>query len=124
MSSEQLSVFMSASFSTYILSCCGFSESTWYQVLKLWRETGDVVNYPTSVRGRARHLDSENLEYVLQLVRDNLNYFLDELSNLARTNRFISIHFTTVFNELQQAGMSRTEDTHQEKDGHHEEPPW
>ena len=26
-------------------SCCGVSESTWYRVLKLWRETGDVVNH-------------------------------------------------------------------------------
>jgi len=27
-----------------ILECCGFSERTWFRILKLWRETGDVVN--------------------------------------------------------------------------------
>jgi hypothetical protein len=26
-----------------ILDCCGFSERTWYRILRLWRETGDVV---------------------------------------------------------------------------------
>jgi hypothetical protein len=27
-----------------ILECCGFSEQTWYCILALWRETGDVIN--------------------------------------------------------------------------------
>jgi len=90
-----------------ILSCCGFSESTWYRVLKLWRETGDVVNHPTGIRGRVRHLDRDDIEYLLQLVRDNPDYFLDELADLTRTNRFISVHFTTLYNELSCAGMSR-----------------
>ena len=52
-------------------------------------------------------LEHEDIEYLLELVHDNPDYFLDELVSLARTDRFISIHFTTVFNELERAGMSR-----------------
>ncbi|KAG1837957.1 hypothetical protein C8R48DRAFT_550088, partial [Suillus tomentosus] len=90
-----------------ILDCCGFSQRTWYRVLRLWRDTGDVTNHPRGVRGRVRRLEREDIEYLLELVHDNPDYFLDELVSLARTNRFISIHFTTVFNELERAGMSR-----------------
>ena len=38
-----------------ILDCCGFSHRTWYRVLKLWRETGDVVPQAQSIRGRIRN---------------------------------------------------------------------
>ncbi|KAG2369023.1 hypothetical protein BDR07DRAFT_1348485 [Suillus spraguei] len=89
-----------------ILDCCGFSERTWYRVMKLWRETGDVINQPRTAPGRACHLDREDIDYLLQLLRDNPNYFLDELVDLTRTNRFISAHFITIFNELDRAGMS------------------
>ena len=84
-----------------ILGCCGFSESTWYRVWKFWR---DVVSHPTDVRGRVRHLDCEDVEYLLQLVHDNPDYFLDEFANLTRTNR--SLHFTTVFNKLERLALA------------------
>ncbi|KAG2071438.1 hypothetical protein BDR04DRAFT_1135016 [Suillus decipiens] len=90
-----------------ILDCCGFSERTWYRIMKLWRDTGDVINQSRTARGRVRHLDREDIDYLLQLVRDNPDYFLDELVDLTQTNRFISVHFTTIFNELDRAGMSR-----------------
>ncbi|KAG1882134.1 hypothetical protein F4604DRAFT_1537754, partial [Suillus subluteus] len=90
-----------------ILDCCRFSQRTWYHILRLWRDTGDVANHPRGVRGHVRRLEREDIEYLLELVHDNPDYFLDELVSLARTNRFISIHFTTVFNELERAGMSR-----------------
>ncbi|KAG1883121.1 hypothetical protein F4604DRAFT_1879257 [Suillus subluteus] len=78
-----------------ILDCCGFSQWTWYRVLRLWRDTGDVANHPRGVRGCVRRLECEDIEYLLELVHDNPDYFLDELVSLARTNCFISIHFTT-----------------------------
>ncbi|KAG2340485.1 hypothetical protein BDR05DRAFT_889790, partial [Suillus weaverae] len=89
-----------------ILDCCGFLEWTWYQVMKLWRETGDVVNQPRAARGCVCHLDHEDIDYLLQLVHDNPDYFLDELVHLTQTNHLISVHFTTIFNELDRAGMS------------------
>ncbi|KAG1876245.1 hypothetical protein F4604DRAFT_1530447, partial [Suillus subluteus] len=78
-----------------------------YHVLRLWRDTGDVANHPRGVCGCVRRLEREDIEYLLELVHDNPDYFLDELVSLARTNHFISIHFTTVFNELEHAGMSQ-----------------
>jgi hypothetical protein len=79
----------------------------WYYVLRLWRDTGNVANHPRGIRGCMCCLECEDIEYLLELVHDNPDYFLDELISLAKTNCFISIHFTTVFNELKCAGMSR-----------------
>ncbi|KIJ07460.1 hypothetical protein PAXINDRAFT_59940, partial [Paxillus involutus ATCC 200175] len=89
-----------------ILQCCNFSERTFYCILKLWHETGDVVTHSQSFRGRPRILDREDLDHLLSLVKSNPDYFLDELMSLVKNNRFISIHFTTVFQELERAGMS------------------
>lgn len=69
-----------------ILDCCSISKRTWFHILKLWRETGDVVNHPTGIHARARQLDCEDLDYLLQLIRSNPDYFLDELVTLLHTN--------------------------------------
>ncbi|KAG2032236.1 hypothetical protein BDR03DRAFT_815458, partial [Suillus americanus] len=91
-----------------ILDSCGFSERTWFRILRLWRETGDVVNrQPSAVmRGRLRALDREDIDCLFRLVRQNPNYFLDELMHLLATNQFISVHFTTIFRELERADVS------------------
>ncbi|KAG2064852.1 hypothetical protein BDR04DRAFT_1109504 [Suillus decipiens] len=73
--------------------------------MKLWRDTGDVINQPRTACGCVHHLDHEDIDYLLQLVCDNPDYFLDELIDLTQTNHFISVHFTTIFNELDHAGM-------------------
>ena len=39
-----------------ILECCGFSEGTWYRILKLYRETGGGVSHKVSLRGHLRLL--------------------------------------------------------------------
>lgn len=90
-----------------ILDCCGFSERTWYRVLKLWRTTGDVVSDSKSLRGRLRLVDHNDIHYLLDLIHRNPDYFLDELQYLLKTNRFISINFTTIHRELRRAGVSR-----------------
>jgi len=41
-----------------ILACVGFSESTFWRILKLWRETGDVVSISNRIRGRPRILSA------------------------------------------------------------------
>jgi transposase len=76
--------------------------------LKLWRETGDVVNRQPgkTSRGRLRALDREDIDCLLRLVKQNPDYFLDELMHLLKTNRFISVHFTSIFCELERAGLS------------------
>ncbi|KIK73037.1 hypothetical protein PAXRUDRAFT_796438 [Paxillus rubicundulus Ve08.2h10] len=91
-----------------ILDCCGFSARTWYRTWKLWNETGDVAAHPNPFnRGRPRLLDHKDLEYVLQLVDDNPDYFLDELVRLMATNRFIAVHFTTIFEHLKCSSVNR-----------------
>src|ERR1700683_2547474 len=90
-----------------ILDCCRFSRRTWFRVIKLWRESGHVVRLGEIHRGRLRILDTNDIQYLLRLVRNNPDYFLDEMLNLLQTNRFISVHFTTIFRELERAGMSR-----------------
>ena len=90
-----------------ILHCVGFSERTFYQILALWRDTGDVVKPKKTRLGRPQSLDYDDLQYLLILVRDNPDYFLDELLDLLKKNCFISIHYTTIHRELEQAGVSR-----------------
>jgi transposase len=90
-----------------ILRSVGFSESTFYRILRLWEDTGDVVKPLKTRLGRPRLLDHDDIQYLLTLVRNNPDYFLDELLDLLKTNRFISIHFTTIHHELEHAGMSR-----------------
>jgi hypothetical protein len=89
-----------------ILDCCGFLEHTWYHILKLWNETGDVIKL-----GKTQHgiLDKEDVQYLLRLVQQNPEYFLDELLHLLKTNCFISVHYSTIHCELEQ--VQRSSDT-------------
>jgi transposase len=90
-----------------ILECCCFSRRTWFRILKLWRETGVVVPPRQSLCGRLRLLDHDDVEYLLCLIRQNPDYFLDELLYLLKTNRFISVNYNTIHCELERAGVSR-----------------
>jgi transposase len=89
-----------------ILNCVGFSESTFYRILYLWRTTGDVVRHTKKNPGRSRLLHFDDIQYLLRLVRHSPDWFLDELLRLLETNRFISVHYTTIHRELERAGMS------------------
>lgn len=89
-----------------ILDCVGFSERTFYRVLSLWRETGDIIKHTHGLRGRPRLLVFDDLQYLLHLVRHRPDWFLDELVDLLRENRFVSVHFSTILRELARAGYS------------------
>jgi len=69
---------------------------TFYRIWQLWQTTGDVVCYSTTLKRRRRILIWEDIDYLLNLVSDNPDYFLDELLNLLKTNWFISVHYTTI----------------------------
>jgi len=90
-----------------ILDCCGFLCHTWYCVLKLWHKTGNVIPEAQSLWGCVWTLDQEDINYLLELIRDNPDYFLGELLSLLETNHFISVHYTTIFCELKQLNVSR-----------------
>ena len=58
-------------------------------------------------RGRPRKLHFNDLFYLLRLIRLRLNWFLDELLELLTTNRFIFIHLTTMFRDLERFKVSK-----------------
>ena len=90
-----------------ILDCCRFSRRTWFQVIKLWRKTGNIICLGRIHRSCPCILETDDIQYLLRLIRNNPDYFLDEMLNLLQTNRFISVQFTAIFRELERAGMSR-----------------
>ena len=90
-----------------ILDCVGFSERTFYRILSLYRATGDVVKQNPSTAGRSRLLHFDDIDYLLRLLRQRPDWFLDELLDLLQTNRFISAHYVTIHRTLVQAGASR-----------------
>ena len=80
-----------------ILDIMHLSWRTFFCILKLWRETGDVVTHKYgNLAGQPRILNFDDIHYVLQLVRLHPDWFLDKLLELLKTNRFISIHYVTI----------------------------
>ena len=47
-----------------ILLCCGFSRRTFFRILKIWRETGDVI-IERVMYGRYRSLHQTDIHYLL-----------------------------------------------------------
>ncbi|KAJ6457180.1 hypothetical protein C8R47DRAFT_1180960 [Mycena vitilis] len=90
-----------------ILDIVGFSESTFWRTRKLWRETGYVSKPKSETSGRRRLLHREDIDYILRRVNLRPDWFLDELLTLLKHNRYISVHFTTIFRELRRLGVSR-----------------
>lgn len=89
-----------------ILACVGFSRSTFFRICKLWCTTGDVIRPRSCNRGRPRLLHFDDLQYLLRLIQHRPDWFLDEFLSLLKTNRFISVHYTTIHRELERLGMS------------------
>jgi hypothetical protein len=83
------------------------SRSTFFQIKALWHDTGDMIRHTTEIRGHLRTLDYNNVDYLLQLIEQNPNYFLNELLHLLKTNRFILVHYITIHCALERAGISR-----------------
>ena len=89
-----------------ILDVLGYSRRTFFRTLKLWRETGDVVAAPSLIHGCLHLLNYDDVSYLLLLIEQNADYFLDELLDLLESNRFISVHYKTIHRALERAGVS------------------
>jgi transposase len=89
-----------------ILDCCRFSRRTFFRILRLWRTTGDVVNHTYGCRGKHRILVTDDVQYLLRLVRHRPDWFQDELADHLLKNRFISVNFSTICRELKRVGFS------------------
>lgn len=90
-----------------ILDCVGFSERTFWRILKLWRETGDVVRHNYGLPGRPRSFKFDDIDYILRLLRFRPDWFLDELLDLLKHNRLLSSNFATIYSALQATNVSR-----------------
>ncbi|KAF8799437.1 hypothetical protein BYT27DRAFT_7236333 [Phlegmacium glaucopus] len=82
------------------------SSQTFAHVLALWNATGEVVRETNGVCSHPHNLHFSDVEYLKRLIRHRPDWFLDELQYLLQTNRFISVHFTTVHQELLRARIS------------------
>lgn len=89
-----------------ILAIVNFSERTWWRTLKCYRTTGSVEPPASNKRGRPRIMVRDDIDYLLALVCHRPSWFLDELLGLLATNRFISVHSTTIFRELERMDIS------------------
>jgi len=89
-----------------ILECVGFSRHTFFWILNLFNEIGEVVKPCSLALSHPRVFNHEDLNYLLQLVYHRPNWFLNELQELVESNRFISVHFSTIHRKLQHAGIS------------------
>jgi transposase len=83
-----------------ILDCLDMSESTFFRALRLYRETGNIKRPKSTTRGRPRKLHFDDLMYMVAPINHHPDWFLDELLGLLDMNRFISVHFTTIYHEL------------------------
>jgi len=89
-----------------ILDCIGFSERTFERIRSLWNRTGDVVKHHFGTQGHPRLLHLDDINYLLCLVRQWPDWFLDELLHLLETNRFICVNYVTIHRTLVRAGAS------------------
>jgi len=83
-----------------ILDCLRMSEWTFYWVLSLWNNTGDVVQHTFGICEHPCILNFDNVDHLKQLVKACPDWFLDELLFLLETNWFISAHYTMIHQEL------------------------
>ena len=90
-----------------ILNCLDMSESTFFHALQLYQETGNIEQPKSTTCSRPQKLHFDDLTYMIALINHHHhNWFLDKLLGLFDMNRFILIHFTTIFHELECSGVS------------------
>lgn len=90
-----------------ILDVLTISRRTFYRIQRLYNETGHITKPKNPMQCRPRTLIRDDLDYLVRLTYHRSDWFLDELLQLLKTNRFISVHFTTIFQALERAGVSR-----------------
>jgi hypothetical protein len=58
-----------------ILDCVGFKESTFYRVLRLYQESGKVVQPKSNLQGHPWKLDFDGSTYLVTLINHHPDWF-------------------------------------------------
>ena len=88
-----------------ILNSCNISRVTFYRIWKTLAGTGNIVSHRNTSHQTCL-LNGSDIQYLNQLIEENTDYFLNELLSLLKTNCFISVHYTTIHNQLLCSGVS------------------
>jgi transposase len=90
-----------------ILDIVDFSKSTFFRCWFNYKQTGNPAKPKSNNLGRPRLVLREDIDNIMRLVRLRPDWFSIELLRLLEHNRFISIHFSTIFRELKRQGVSQ-----------------
>jgi transposase len=90
-----------------ILDVVDFSKSTFFRYWFNYKQTGSPAKPKSNHLGRPRIVLRDDIDYIMRLVRLRPDWFGVELLRLLEHNRFLSIHFSTIFRELKRQGISR-----------------
>ena len=69
-------------------------------------ETGHITKPKNPMQCRPCTLIHDDLDYLVRLTYHCSDWFLNKLLQLLKTNQFISVHFTIIFQALERAGVS------------------
>lgn len=72
------------------------SERTVHEILRIWREYGELHDPTVRARGRRRALNTGDLDYMTSLIIGNPTHYLDEIQDLLYNNRDIDISIATI----------------------------
>ena len=79
---------------------------TFFHVQKVFHETGDVVKPQSAYCGHPWIQNHVDVHYLIELIQNCPDWFLNEIQGLLEKNCFINMHYTTIHWELLQAGIS------------------
>lgn len=91
---------------SFIVAACLVSRSTVYKILKLFRDTGEVVK-GEGARGRPQKLTRAEVRKLKQIVQTQPTLYLDELALEVSIRFRKSVVPSTICRYLQRAGFTR-----------------
>ncbi|KAJ7574054.1 hypothetical protein C8J56DRAFT_765048, partial [Mycena floridula] len=89
-----------------ICDATGIHIQTYYQVLKQFRCTSDVLRPPAVGRGRPRRLLEADAAYLVRLSKHNCTLFLDEYQHRLEKYRHLPVSLATIHRTFTRAGIN------------------
>jgi transposase len=88
-----------------IASLAGCVESTVYEILRLYRDFGQVTNPYIRSRGRPRTLDQGDMNYIHSILEANPTLYVDEIQQRLFVTRDVEVSITTVCRALRRLSV-------------------